>query len=74
MLRWVNEAGKLDKVPVVKVPKGKERDQFLEPHEVEALIAELDPWSRDCVMFGVNTGLRKTNCTHLRWNQLEKDY
>ena len=74
MLRWANEAGKLEKVPVIKVPKGKERDQFLEPHEVRALIDELDPWRSDLVKFGVHTGLRKTNCTHLRWDQLEKDY
>ena len=74
MLRWANEAGKLDKVPVIKVPKGKERDQFLEPSEVEDLMSELDPWRRDLVLFGVNTGLRKTNCSHLRWDQLEKDY
>ena len=60
MLRWANAAGKLDKVTVVKVPTRKKRDQFLEPHEVEALIAELDPWRRKIVMFGVNTGLRKT--------------
>ena len=57
-----------------RVPKGKERDQFLEPNEVRALLDELDPWRSDLVKFGVNTGLRKTNCTHLRWDQLEKDY
>tara|TARA_Y100000289_G_C3904379_1_gene141061 strand:- start:118 stop:1008 length:891 start_codon:yes stop_codon:yes gene_type:complete len=74
MLRWANEAGKLEKVPVIKVPKGKERDQFLEPDEVRALIDELDPWRSDLVTFGVHTGLRKTNCTHLRWDQLEKDF
>lgn len=28
MLRWANEAGKLEKVPVIKGPQGKERDQF----------------------------------------------
>ncbi|GEM_PF-3590705 len=74
LLRWANEAGKLEKVPVIKVPKGEERDGFLEPTEVESLIRELDPWRRDLVMFGVNTGLRKTNCSHLHWDQLEKDY
>tara|TARA_B100001063_G_scaffold244853_1_gene278808 strand:- start:3462 stop:4352 length:891 start_codon:yes stop_codon:yes gene_type:complete len=74
MLRWANEAGKLEKVPVVKVPKGKQRDQFLEPEEVKMLIAELDPWRSDLVRFGFYTGLRKTNCTHLRWDQLEKDF
>ena len=50
MLRWANAAGKLDKVTVVKVPKGKKRDQFLEPH----------PWRRVLVMLGVNTGSRDT--------------
>lgn len=74
LLRWANEAGKLDSVPVIKVPKGEERDGFLEPKQVEALIRELDPWRSDLVMFGLNTGLRKTNCSHLRWDQLEKDY
>ena len=74
MLRWANESGKLAIVPVIKVPKGEERDTFLEPNEVEALIRELDPWRSDLVMFGLHTGLRKTNCSHLRWDQLEKDY
>lgn len=74
MLRWANEAGKLEKVPVIKVPKGRQRHQFLEPKEVETLKDELDPWRRVLVDFALATGLRKTNCTHLRWDQLEKDY
>jgi hypothetical protein len=28
MLRWANEAGTLDNVPVVKVPKERRRHQF----------------------------------------------
>jgi len=74
LLNWAHEAGKLDKVPKIKVPKGAERDGFLEPFEVEALIRELDPWRSELVMFGVHTGLRKKSVSHLRWDQLEKDY
>jgi integrase len=59
-------------VPKVKSMPEHRRNEFLEPEEAKRLLEELDPIRRDLASMCLLTGLRKTNATNLKIDQVSK--
>lgn len=75
-LRSVLRAAKLkwewvDDAPFVELFNDEcERERYLEPHEVQRLIAALPHPFNDMALFAVSTGLRQHNVFHLKWSEV----
>ena len=72
VLRFAVEQGMLTRAPKVRMyrvekpdPRWITRDQF------ETIVAGLRPLQADIARFAVCTGLRRSNITHLRWEQVD---
>ena len=64
----------IDKVPHVRMlNEAKRRVRYLTQEQVARLLSELPEHLRHIVVFAVSTGLRKTNVTRLRWDQVDLD-
>lgn len=62
----------LEKAPHIRMLKEpKRRVRYLTQEQVALLLAELPNHLRDIVVFSLATGLRKTNVTQIRWNQID---
>ncbi|MCP1440782.1 integrase [Erwinia persicina] len=62
----------LDRAPVVKVPVAKERRiRWLKPEEAQRLIKECSEPLKSTVEFALCTGLRRSNITNLKWEQID---
>jgi len=61
----------LDKPIKVKLLPGEgQRERYLEPHEVERLVAALPEPFNFMALFAVSTGLRQGNVLGLKWSQV----
>lgn len=64
--------GWLDKVPHIALYKEKERRiRYLTKEEARRLLDELPPHLRDMALFSLSTGLRASNVTGLKWEQVD---
>ncbi|WP_336792805.1 site-specific integrase [Pantoea anthophila] len=62
----------LEKAPLVKVPVAKERRiRWLKPEEAQRLISECSEPLKSTVEFALSTGLRRSNITNLKWEQID---
>ena len=62
----------LDHVPhLAKLPDTERVIRFISRPEAERLIAELPPHQQRMVIFALETGLRMSNVTQLRWAQVD---
>lgn len=62
----------IDKGPLIKVPVAKERRiRWLKPDEAKRLISECSEPLKSTVEFALSTGLRRSNITSLRWEQVD---
>lgn len=62
----------LEKAPVIKVPVAKERRiRWLKPEEAQRLISECSEPLKSTVEFALSTGLRRSNITRLKWEQID---
>lgn len=68
------EWGWLSKAPVLRIlPEPKERVRWLTKAEAHRLLSELPDHLADMARFSLATGLRESNVTGLRWNQVDMD-
>ncbi len=66
------EWGWLDKAPVVRLlPEPKRRVRWLTKNEAQRLLSELPEHLFEMVSFSLATGLRESNVTRLRWDQVD---
>jgi integrase len=62
----------IDQVPAIRLlQEPKQRIRWLTRDEVTRLLHELPPHLAAMARFSLATGLRESNVTHLRWNQLD---
>lgn len=62
----------LERSPVIKVPVAKERRiRWLKPEEAQRLIKECSEPLKSTVEFALCTGLRRSNITNLKWEQID---
>ena len=62
----------IDKAPLIKVPVAKERRiRWLKPEEAQRLINECSEPLKSTVEFALSTGLRRSNITNLKWEQID---
>lgn len=62
----------IDEIPKIKFLKeDNERVRFLSNKEVNRLLSELPDHTRAMVIFSLATGLRKSNVTNLKWDQVD---
>lgn len=77
LLRSVLRAAKndwewLDKIPAIRLlPEPTRRIRWLKPEELNRLLAELPEHLSDMALFSVATGLRDSNVTGLKWDQVD---
>lgn len=70
--RAEREWGWLDKAPAVRLlPEPPGRVRWLTQEEAGRLLAELPPHLADMARFSLATGLRESNVTGLRWDQID---
>lgn len=62
----------LERAPTIKVPVAKERRiRWLKPDEAQRLISECSEPLKSTVEFALSTGLRRSNITSLKWEQVD---
>lgn len=62
----------IDRVPkVARLPEGPLRDRSLDRPSAERLIRELPPHLRVMAIFALETGLRRSNVTLMRWDWID---
>lgn len=62
----------VDKIPNIKLmAEPKRRVRWLKPEETKALLDELPEHLRVMAEFSIATGLRETNVTQLKWEQID---
>lgn len=62
----------IDKGPLIKVPVAKERRiRWLKPEEAQRLVKECSEPLKSTVEFALSTGLRRSNITSLKWEQID---
>lgn len=62
----------LDRVPAITLsPEPKQRIRWLTREQAERLLAELPPHLAAMARFSLATGLRQSNVTGLRWDQID---
>ncbi len=62
----------LERAPVIRVPVAKERRvRWLKPEEAQRLIRECSEPLKSTVEFALCTGLRRSNITNLKWEQID---
>jgi len=67
-----NEWEWLDRVPAVRMlPEPIKRVRWLTRYQADTLITELPPHLADMVRFSLETGLRRSNVTGLKWSQVD---
>jgi len=67
-----NEWKWLDKVPLIKTPRPRnKRVRWLTHEEAERLIASMPDSIRPVVVFALATGLRRANIVNLEWSQID---
>jgi integrase len=72
MFHLAVEWGYLDKAPVLKIQREKQRTRFFTDEEVGMMLKYCgDADLRMAIMVGVMTGLRKTNLLSLEWSQID---
>jgi integrase len=70
--RAEREWGWIDRAPAVRLlPEPKRRIRWLAREEADRLIAELPTHLADMMRFSLATGLRESNVTGLRWDQVD---
>ena len=70
--RAEREWGWLERAPAVRLlPEPKRRIRWLAREEAERLVSELPAHLADMVRFSLATGLRESNVTGLRWDQVD---
>ena len=63
----------IDRVPRVRLlPEPRRRVRYLTRSEAARLLAELPPHLADLAAFTLATGLRQSNATELRWDQVDR--
>lgn len=64
----------IDKAPRVRLyPEPKKRVRWITPEEAQRLIAALPENLADMAAFTLATGLRQSNVSYLRWDQVDLD-
>ena len=64
----------IDRAPHIRMLKeAKRRIRYLTQEQVALLLAELPNHLRDIVVFSLSTGLRKSNVTQIKWDQIDLD-
>lgn len=64
----------IDRIPKVRlIPESTRRVRWLTHEEAKRLLAALPPLQRDLAQFGLATGLRQRNVTHLKWDQVSME-
>jgi len=67
-----NEWEWLDRAPSIKLtPEPKRRVRWLKPEEIARLMAELPEHLKAMAQFSLATGLRESNVTQLKWEQVD---
>ncbi|MGR2681608.1 tyrosine-type recombinase/integrase [Chromobacterium haemolyticum] len=64
--QWIDRAPAL-----ILKPEAKRRIRWLTPQEAERLLGELPPHLSAMAGFSLQTGLRKSNVTGLKWSQID---
>ncbi|PAV02366.1 integrase [Arsenophonus sp. ENCA] len=74
VLKCAYEHGLLDKIPPIKLLKEPTRRiRWLTEYEEKRLMVELPDHLKPIVNFALNTGLRMSNITNLKWSQVDMD-
>jgi integrase len=64
--KWIDHVPKL-----AKIPDRKRVIRFIPREQAVTLLGELPPHQRAMVIFALETGLRRSNVTQLRWEQVD---
>lgn len=71
ILRFAKSKGWIKSVPDIKgIGEDNKRTRWLTQQQAAKLLSELPPHLTNLVRFSLATGLRKSNATQLRWNQV----
>jgi integrase len=77
VLNHARRMDRLDRIPTITMfPVPERKPVFLEQHEIDALVRQLDSSPRtrhlvDFVILACDTGLRMLNITHLKWSDID---